>query len=148
MKHTSRQTSLRTLTDLYRALDHRHVITATFLKEEKTDTGKKTGHLTEDVRSLEIYEIRTTTEGHIVFEAMDRQTGEPRTIRVDRLLTYTIHRMTYVLERPEPTTYARPEPAPNNDAQALFLYELARDHDDADYQPRRRLTQTETGLAA
>ncbi|MFJ7990304.1 hypothetical protein [Streptomyces sp. NPDC096351] len=147
MKHTNRQTSLRTLTDLYRATDRQHVVTVTFHKEEKDDHGKKTGHLIEDIRSLEIYEIRTTREGHIVIEAMDRETGEPRSIRVDRILAYTIHRTGYVLTRPEPTTYERPAPAPTTDAQALFFYELARDQDDADYRPRRRLTQTDTDLA-
>ncbi|MEE1812684.1 hypothetical protein [Streptomyces sp. BE133] len=40
-----------------------------------------------------------------------------------------------------------PAPAPTNDAQALFFYELARDQDDADYTPRT-LVQTDTGLAA
>ncbi|MFC8008634.1 hypothetical protein [Streptomyces cinereoruber] len=71
---------------------------------------------------------------------MDRQTGEARTVRVDRILTYTIHRIGYALTRPEPTTYERPEPAPTTDAQALFFYELARDQDDVDYRPRRKLT--------
>ncbi|MFC7794556.1 hypothetical protein [Streptomyces cinereoruber] len=147
MKHTNNQTTTQTLTDLYKSLDRQHPITATFLKEEKTDTGKKTGHLVEDVRTLEIFEIRTTRDGHIVFEAMDRETREPRTVRIDRLLTYTVHRMGYVLERPEPIKYVRPAPAPADDAQALFFYELARDQDDADYTPRT-LIQTDTSLAA
>jgi hypothetical protein len=47
--------------------------------------------------------------------------------------------MAFVLARPEPTTYERPEPQPADDAQALFFYELARDKDDADYRPRVKL---------
>ena len=38
-------------------------------------------------------------------------------------------------------------PAPTTDAQALFLYELARDPDDADYTPRT-LIPSDTDLAA
>jgi hypothetical protein len=49
---------------------------------------------------------------------------------------------------PENTTYQAPEPAPADDAQALFFYELARDQDDADYRPRVRLTQTDLTHAA
>lgn len=55
--------------------------------------------------------------------------------------------MGYVLTMPENTTYETPEPQPADDAQALFLYELARDRDDADYRPRK-LIQTDTSLAA
>ncbi|RSS43849.1 WYL domain-containing protein [Streptomyces sp. WAC08241] len=148
MKHTNRQTQHHTLTDLYKALDRQHAATITCLKEEKNTAGKKTGHLVQDIRTLEIYEIRTTRDGHIVIEAMDRQSGETRTVRVDRILTYTLHRIGYTLTRPEPTTYERPAPAPTTDAQALFFYELARDQDDADYRPRRKLTQTDTDLVA
>lgn len=147
MKHTATQTTTKTLADLYRALDHQHVITVSFLKEEKDDAGKKTGRLVETVRSLELYEIRTTRDGRIVFEAMDRATGEPRTVRVDQVLSYTVHRMAYVLDRPAPTKYVRPKPAPVADAQALFFYELARDQDDADYTPRT-LIQADAALAA
>lgn len=147
MRHTNRQTTTKTLADLYRALDRQHVTTVSFLKEEKNDAGKKTGRLVKTVRSLEIFDIRTTRDGRIVFEAMDRATGEARTIRVDRVLSYTVHRMAYILDRPAPTKYVRPAPAPTTSIYDLFLYELARDQDDADYTPRT-LIQTDTSLAA
>ena len=106
MRHTTTQTNTRTLTDLYRAIDRQHVVTVSFLKEEKDEAGKKTGHLVETVRSLEIYDIRTTRDGHIVIKAMDRETRESRTVRLDRLVAYTCHRIAFVLDRPEATTPA------------------------------------------
>jgi len=138
MKHTDRQTTRRTLTDLYRALDHQHAITITYLDRDGTET----------IRTVEPYEVRTTSDGDIALVAMCRLRGDERNFRLSRIRSYTIHRMGFVLERPEPTVYERDEPAPTDDAQALFLYELARDKDDADYRPRRRLTQTDTSLAA
>ncbi|MCX4792468.1 hypothetical protein OG369_42600 [Streptomyces sp. NBC_01221] len=147
MRHTNQQTTTKTLADLYRSIDRQHVVTVSFLKEEKDDTGKKTGRLVETVRSLELYEISTTSKGYIVFEAMDRATGESRTVRVDRVISYTVHRMAYVLDRPAPTTYTHPTPAPPDSVEALFFYELARDQDDADYTPRT-LIQADTSLAA
>ncbi|MEU6016945.1 WYL domain-containing protein [Streptomyces sp. NPDC047515] len=142
MKHTNRQTSTRTLADLYRALDRKHVITVSFLKEEKDDAGKKTGRLVETVRSLEPYDIRTTHDGHIVIKAMDRQTGESRTVRVDRMLTYTLHRIAFVLDRPEVTTPAGHVIVVRSPAQ-LIARELGRD-----YLPARRIDRADTTLAA
>jgi hypothetical protein len=68
-------------------------------------------------------------------------TGETaeREFHVTQISAYTVHRMAYVLTRPEPTTYQRPAPQPADNEQALIRYELARDQDDADYQPRRKL---------
>ena len=158
MRHTAKQTQHRTLTDLYRALDHQHAVTITYLDEKGEET----------VRTIEIFEIRTSapvidgdtiTEGPLMVHAMCRlrnaQMKTDPSIRsaerqfdVSRIIAYTIHRMAYVLTRPEPTTYERPTPPPADDAQALFFYELARDRDDADYRPRVKLTQTDARLAA
>ncbi|WP_399559169.1 hypothetical protein OH809_45210 (plasmid) [Streptomyces sp. NBC_00873] len=142
MKNTNRQTTTRTLADLYRSIDRQHVTTLTFLKEEKDDAGKKTGRLIETVRSLEIYDIRTTREGHIVIKAMDRASGESRTIRLDRVLSYTLHRIPFTIDRPEATT-----PAGNvivvRSAAQLIARELGRD-----YLPAHRLTRSDTTLAA
>lgn len=155
MRNTSRQTTHRTLTDLYRAIDHQHAVTITY-RDRNGDT---------TIRTVEGHEIRTTTDGGIVLIAMCRlrhtelteqaargentkgKTAE-REFRITGILAYTVHRIAYVLTRPEPTTYKRPDPQPADDAHALFLYELARDKDDADYQPRVRLAQTDTDLAA
>lgn len=160
MKHTNRQTTTATLTDLYRALDRRQAVTITYLADETrhvfavntkgvaTRRTIKTGRTVETVRSIEIHEVRTTSDGDIALVAMCRLRGEERQLRLSRIRSYTVHRTGYVLTRPEPTVYEREQPAPTHDAQALFLHELARDQDDADYRPRRKLTQTDTDLAA
>ncbi|MFF9628358.1 WYL domain-containing protein [Streptomyces fradiae] len=138
VKHTNRQTTTKTLTDLYRALDRRHAVTITYTDRDGTDT----------VRTIEPHDIRTTDDGDIVIVAMCRLRGDERNFRISRVRSYTPHRIPFTLDRPEPTTYERPEPQPTDDAQALFFYELARDKDDADYRPRVKLTQTDTHLAA
>lgn len=149
MKRTDRQTSTKTIADFYRAIDRQNAVTITYLKPGETEP---------TVRTIEAYEIRTTSVeitktgeirgGDIVIVAMCRLRGEERQFHVSGILSYTVHRMAYTLTRPEPTTYERPAPAPADDAQALFYYELARDKDDADYRPRRKLTQSQTDLAA
>lgn len=139
MRITKNQPIRRTLADLYRAIDRRHAVTITYLDHAGDET----------VRTVEGHELRTTSAGDIVLVAMCRLRGDERNFRISRIRSYTVHRgLAYVLERPAPTTYERPEPQPAHDAQALYLYELARDKDDADYQPRRKLTQANTSLAA
>lgn len=165
MKHTKTQTSTKTLADLYRAIDRQHAVTITYIDRD--------GDIT--IRTIEPHTLRTTTVkasktgqisgGDIVVQAMCRlraaeitekaaagedvkgQTAE-REFHVNRILSYTLHRIGFVLTRPEPTEFERPAPAPADDAQALFLYELARDIDDADYRPRVKLDQSQTDLAA
>jgi predicted DNA-binding transcriptional regulator YafY len=148
MRITNQQATTKTLADLYRALDRKYAVTITYLKPGETEP---------TVRTIEIAELRTAslkvrkgeiTGGGIIIVAMCRLRGERREFALSGVLAYTVHRMAYVLTMPENTTYERPEPQPANDAQALFFYELARDQDDADYRPRRRLTQSQTGLAA
>ncbi|MFG2540707.1 WYL domain-containing protein [Streptomyces sp. NPDC048511] len=142
MKNTAQQTTYQTLLDLCRSIDRKHVITVTFLKEEKDDAGKKTGQLIETVRSLEPYDIRTTADGHIIVKAIDRETGEARTIRVDRITAYTLHRIAFVLDRPEATTPAGAVIVVRSAAQVIAR-ELGRD-----YLPARRLTRNDAALAA
>lgn len=149
MRITAKQTTTRTLTDLYRALGRQHAVTLTYLKPGETEP---------TVRTIEIMELRTTSVritktgevrgGGIVIIAMCRLRRERREFHLSGVLSYTTHRIGYVLEHPANTTYERPAPQPTHDAQALFFYELARDQDDADYRPRRKLTQSQTGLAA
>ncbi|MGW2739162.1 WYL domain-containing protein [Streptomyces sp. NPDC001288] len=140
MRITSRQTQTRTLTDLYRAADHHRLVTITYLKPGETEP---------TVRSIEIHELRTASlkvskrgisGGGIRIVAMCRLRGERREFHLSGILAYTVHRIGYVLPLPANTTYEAPEPAPADDADALFLYELARDQDDADYRPRQKLT--------
>lgn len=148
MRITKNQTQTRTLTDLYRATDHARAVTITYLKPGETEP---------TVRTIEIHELRTAslkvtkkgiTGGGIVIIAMCRLRGERREFHLSGVLSYTVHRMGYVLTMPENTTYEAPEPAPADDARALFFHELARDRDDADYRPRRKLTAADTDLAA
>ncbi|MEU5043250.1 WYL domain-containing protein [Streptomyces griseorubiginosus] len=148
MKRTDRQTTTKTLADLYRAIDRRHAVTITYLKPGKTEP---------TVRTIEIHELRTASlkvtkkgisGGGIVIIAMCRLRGERREFALSGVLSYTVHRIGYVLTMPENTTYEPPAPQPADDARALFFYELARDQDDADYRPRVKLAQTDTRLAA
>ena len=144
MKRTANQTRTRTLADLYRAIDRRQAVTITYTDRDGVTT----------IRTVEPFEISTTKDGGIRVHAMCRlaHTENPddaeRAFTLSRISEYTLHRIAFVLTRPEPTVYERPTPAPADDADALFFYELARDPDDADYRPRVKLTQARTGLAA
>ncbi|WP_331731625.1 hypothetical protein OG298_45430 (plasmid) [Streptomyces sp. NBC_01005] len=142
MKNTKTQTTTKTLADLYRSLDRQHAVTVSFLKEEKDDAGKKTGRLVETVRTLEPYDIRTTHDGHIVIKAMDRDTGESRTVRLDRVLSYTCHRIAFGIDRPEATIPAGRVIVVRSAAQVIAR-ELGRD-----YLPTRHIIRTDTALAA
>lgn len=123
MRFTARQLSETTITDMYRAMDRQHPVTITYLKEEKDEAGKKTGRMAETVRTIEIYDIRTTAAGHIILKAMDRETGEKRTFRTDRIVSYTTHRTAYVLTSPVDET---PLVVPATVAE-LTAWEIARD---------------------
>lgn len=142
MKHTANQTTTKTLADLYRALDRKQAVTLTFDKEEKDGAGKKTGRLVEDVRSVEPYDIQTTLAGEIVIKAMDRQTGESRTIRIDRVHAYTLHRIPFIIEVPKATSPAGRGIVVRSEKQVIAR-ELGRD-----YLPTRHLTRDQTHLAA
>jgi predicted DNA-binding transcriptional regulator YafY len=113
VKLTARQTSSRTTADLYRAMDRQHPVTITYTKADGTET----------LRTIEIYDIRTTAKGDTILKAMDRTTGESRTFRIDRLVAYTVHRTAYVVPRDQPTT----APAAPATVAAMVAYEIARD---------------------
>ena len=151
MRITAKQTTTKTLTDLYRSLDRRQPVTVTYLKEETrevfavnskgvaTRRTVRTGRLIETVRTIEPYQIATTKAGEIIIRAMDRESGEARTFRLDRIHAYTIHRTAYTVERPAEDI---PTPAPviiRSTAQLIAL-ELGRD-----YTPT---TRNRTTLAA
>ncbi|MCX5522213.1 hypothetical protein OG342_04935 [Streptomyces bobili] len=103
MRHTKNETTTQTLTRLIKAHDRQHPITLAYLKEEKDENGKRTGHLIETVRTVEIYDFTVTAAGDIVIKAMDRSTGESRSFRLDRIRTYSIHRTAYLVTRPVTT---------------------------------------------
>jgi hypothetical protein len=165
MRTTAKQTQTKTLTDLYRALANQHAVTITYQGRD--------GEIT--VRTVEIHELRTTAAtitkageikgGDIMVVTMCRlraaeiaektaagedvegETAE-REFRLSGILTYTAHRIAFVLTRPAPTVYERPTPAPDDDETAIIHFELERDPDDANYRPRVKLTQTHASLAA
>lgn len=149
MKHTSKQPATKTLADLYRAIDRQHAVTITYLKPGETEP---------TIRTIEIHELRTSRVtitkngevrgGGLLVIAMCRLRGEAREFHLSGILTYTVHRMAYVLAWPENTTYETAPSAPADTEIALIHFELERDPDDADYRPRRRITQTDTDLAA
>lgn len=136
MKHTNRQTSTNTLADLYKAADRRQAVTITYTDEHGVTT----------VRTVEPFAFHTTKAGRIRVEAMCRlaHSEDPndaeRAFYVDQISAYSLHRIAFVLTRPEPTVYERPAPAPADDENALIFFELERDPDDADYRPRKRLS--------
>ncbi|MGA6223483.1 WYL domain-containing protein [Streptomyces umbrinus] len=92
MRHTANETSTQTLTRLIKALDAKHPVTITYVKADGTTT----------VRTIEIFDVIVSAAGDIVLKAMDRETGEARSFRVDsdRLISYTVHRTAYVIARP------------------------------------------------
>lgn len=124
MKHTAKQTTEATLADLYRALDRRQPITITYTKADGSET----------VRTVEPFEIRTTKAGDVIVRAMDRDSGEARTFRLDRIVSYTRHAgATFQIQRPETETPAAPVPAT---VAEIVTRELDRDdHTPAAYRP-------------
>jgi predicted DNA-binding transcriptional regulator YafY len=133
MRNTSRQRTTQTLADFYRALDRRHAVTITYLDKDGT----------ESIRTIEPMDIRTTRSGLIQIRAMCRLRGDARSFDVDRIVSYTCHRMAFVLEAPEATTPAG-RPTIVRSAAQLIARELGRDYLPA----HRRITQTDTDLAA
>ncbi|MFE9125029.1 WYL domain-containing protein [Streptomyces sp. NPDC007148] len=100
MRHNKNETTSQTLTRLIKAADRQHPVTITALKEEKDENGRKTGHLVRTLRTVEIYDFYVSAAGNIVLKVMDRETGEPREFRLDRLISYTVHRTSYRIARP------------------------------------------------
>ncbi|MFC8515493.1 WYL domain-containing protein [Streptomyces sp. NPDC057257] len=97
MRHTKNETSTTTLTRLIKALDKQHPVTITYVKADDTTT----------IRTIELYDIVVSNAGDIVLKAMDRETGETRSFRLDRIVSYSTHRTAYLVERP-----AADEPKP------------------------------------
>lgn len=148
MRNTKGQKVTKTLTDFLRALDNRTCVTITYVDSKGETT----------IRTVEIHEVHAKN-GDYEIVAMCRLRAEQmktdptirtaqRSFDLSKVISYTVHRMAYVLTRPEPTTYQRHDQAPTDDADALYIYELERDPDDADYRPRVKLDQSQTDLAA
>jgi predicted DNA-binding transcriptional regulator YafY len=144
MRITAKQTTTRTLTDLYRALDRSQPVTITYLKEETREVFAvnskgtavrrtiRTGRLIETIRTIETIEITTTKAGAIIIRAMDRQSGEARTFRADRIKAYTRHTgATYQVERTTDdttSTAATTTPLIPRSTAQVIARELGRDY--------------------
>lgn len=75
------------------AMKRRHPVTVSYTRADGTSS----------VRTIEVYAADRSQAGNRYFKAMDRETGESRSWRLDRISFYTIHRTAYLVERPEPT---------------------------------------------
>lgn len=82
MYRTATETTTRTLTRLIAAWDRRHPVTITYTKADGSET----------IRTIEVYDVTTSAAGDLLVKAMDRETREQRTFRLDRLVSYTVHR--------------------------------------------------------
>lgn len=98
MRHTKNETSTTTLTRLITALDKRQPVTITYIKADGTET----------IRTIEIYDVIVSAAGDILLKAMDRETGETRSFRLNRIVSYTTHRTAYLIERPTADEDRRP----------------------------------------
>lgn len=87
MRHTKNETSTETLTRLIKALDAKHPVTITYMRADGTET----------LRTIEAYDVTLSAAGDILIKALDRETGESRTFRLDRIQAYTVHRTTYTV---------------------------------------------------
>lgn len=125
MKNTTTETQAQTLTRLLAAADRQHPVTITYTKADGTET----------LRTIEIYDTRTTKAGDIILKAMDRETGESRTFRLDRIKAYTVHRTAYTVARPTPADEPTVTIPVASSAATIVGREIARD--DAAYYADR-----------
>ena len=65
-------------------------VTITYTREDGSET----------VRTIEAYEIRETRAGNVIVKTMDRETGQARSWRLDRIQSYTVHRSVFLVPRP------------------------------------------------
>jgi predicted DNA-binding transcriptional regulator YafY len=89
MFRTARETEQQTTARLIRAWDKQRPVTITYTKADGSET----------VRTIEIYDVTVTKAGATIVKAMDRQSGESRTWRMDRVSAYTLHSGAYTVPR-------------------------------------------------
>ncbi|MBM7554540.1 WYL domain-containing protein [Thalassobacillus pellis] len=78
-----------TLSRMHMAMEKGYPVTIDYVKEDGTPT----------LRTIEIYACRITKAGNPLLMAMDRETQQPRSWRVDRIQTFTVHRSRYRVKR-------------------------------------------------
>lgn len=99
MRTTANETETQTTLRLMNAMDRQQPVTITYTKANGDET----------IRTIEIYNIEVSNAGDILLKVMDRESGEKRTFRVDRITAYTVHRSTYTVERPADAKPATPK---------------------------------------
>lgn len=78
-----------TLSAVYGAMDRKRPVTVTYIRADGAET----------VRTIEVYEVFTSKAGHTIIRTMDRESGESRSWRLDRIQAYTVHRGSCTMER-------------------------------------------------
>lgn len=90
---------------------------------------------TETVRTIEPTSLRLTKAGDVTVKAMDRDSGEARTFRLDRVSAFTLHRTrpTVRTEAPAPSKAelaaqfaARPVPAQERCSHSFFRHHVGQ----------------------
>jgi predicted DNA-binding transcriptional regulator YafY len=99
MRNTANETETQTTLRIMRAMDRQQPITITYLKANGDQT----------VRTIETYAIEVSNAGDILLKVMDRESGDRRTFRLDRIAAYTVHRSAYLLARPADAKPATPK---------------------------------------
>lgn len=99
MRTTANETETQTTLRLLNAMDRQQPVTITYLKADGTET----------IRTIEIYNIEVSNAGDLLLKVMDRQSGEKRTFRIDRIRSYTVHRSAYTVALPADAKPATPK---------------------------------------
>jgi predicted DNA-binding transcriptional regulator YafY len=92
MRTTKHETELEMVLNIHRAISRKQPVTVTYVDE----------HGNETVRTVEPYSIRQTKAGELTLVVMCRLRHDRRTLRLDRVTHYTVHRGTFQLELPAP----------------------------------------------
>jgi hypothetical protein len=77
---------------LHTAVRKARPVTITYTKADGTGT----------VRTIEPHSLRATRAGDVTVKAADRDSGEMRTFRVDRISAYTVHRTAFTVRTEAP----------------------------------------------
>ena len=85
------QDETKTLDRLTKAMERQHPVTLSYVRADSERV----------LRTIEIYEVPEglTKGGNRIIRALDRETGLTRSWRVDRIVSYTIHRSRFLIER-------------------------------------------------
>lgn len=88
MRKTTNLQTLRSI--LERAIAKQHPVTISYTTASGRDV----------VRTVEPYGISVSAAGDVLVKTMDRESGEYRSFRLDRLSAYTVHRTSFKIKNP------------------------------------------------